>query len=150
MYTGLNHLHSSFRYLVLLFLVLAVVDAIMAVSSGKGYTKKSKMFSLMGLIFSHIQLLVGLIMYFMSPWFSALTSNGSEVMGNAQARFFAVEHPLMMIIALTLITMGYSKAKRQEDDKKKSKTIMIFYGIGLLVIFAMIPWPFMKEFGTWF
>lgn len=150
MYIGLNHLHSSFRYLVLLFLVLAVVDAIMAVSSGKGYTKKSKMFSLIGLIFSHIQLLVGLVMYFMSPWFSALTENAGEVMSNAQARFFAVEHPLMMIIALTLITIGYSKAKREEDDTKKSKTIMIFYGIGLLVIFAMIPWPFTKEFGAWF
>ena len=150
MYTGLNHAHSGLRYLVLAFIILAVVDAILAISSGKGFTKKSKMFSLMGLIFSHIQLLIGLVMYFMSPWFSALTSNGSEVMGNAQARFFAVEHISMMIVAIALITIGYSRAKRQDDDKRKSKTILIFYGIGLVIIFAMIPWPFMKEFGTWF
>jgi uncharacterized membrane protein YidH (DUF202 family) len=150
MYTGLNHLHSSFRYLVLLFLILAVADAAMAVTSGKGFTKKSKLFSLLGLIFSHIQLVVGLVMYFMSPWFSALTNNAKEVMANPQARFFAVEHISMMIIAIALITVGYSRAKRQEDDKRKSKTILIFYGIGLVLIFAMIPWPFLKEFGTWF
>jgi membrane protein DedA with SNARE-associated domain len=95
-------------------------------------------------------LVVGLVMYFMSPWFSALTNNAKEVMANPQARFFAVEHISMMIIAIALITVGYSRAKRQEDDKRKSKTILIFYGIGLVLIFAMIPWPFLKEFGTWF
>lgn len=149
METGLNHLHSGFRYLVLLFLILAVADAAMAISSGKGFTKKSKLFSLLGLIFCHIQLLAGLALYFISAkGYNALSVEG--VMKDANMRFFAVEHISMMIIAIALITIGYSRAKRQEDDKRKSKTILIFYGIGLVLIFAMIPWPFLKDFGTWF
>jgi len=71
-------------------------------------------------------------------------------MKDSMNRFYAVEHISMMIIAIALITVGYSRGKKQEESKRKYKTVAIFYGLGLLIIFAMIPWPFMKEFGTWF
>ena len=149
MITGLTHLHSSFRYLVLLFILIALVDAIIGLSSGKTYRKASKLFALGGLITSHIQLLVGLALYFLGEKGFAFLMEGGA-MGNAVKRFYAVEHISMMIIAIALITIGYSKAKKQEEAKRKFKTIAIFYGLGLLIIFIMIPWPFMKEFGSWF
>lgn len=149
MITGLLHLHSSFRYLVLLFIVLALVDAIVGLSSGKAYKKSSKLFALGGLILSHIQLVVGLLLYFLgAKGFNALM-NAEGVMKDATLRFYAVEHISVMIIAIALVTIGYARAKRQEDARRKFKSIALFYGIGLLLIFIMIPWPFLRSFGTW-
>lgn len=148
MSTGLLHLHSSMRYLVLLFIVLAILDAAVGMSQGKTYSKSSKLFALLGLIFSHIQLLVGLVLYFIG----ARGFNSTSVEGFMQdpaLRFFAMEHLTGMIIAIALITIGYSRSKKQEVDRKKHSTILVFYGIALLIIFMMIPWPFLKSFGTW-
>ena len=63
-----------------------------------------------------------------------------EVMKNSELRKALVEHPVMIIIAITLITMGFSKHKKKETDQSKFKTIAIFYGIALLIILGMIPW----------
>ena len=150
MITGLLNQHSSFRYLVLLFIVLAIADAVVAMSSGKAYNKTSKIFALSALIFSHIQLLVGLLLYFLGPKGFNTIMHVEGFMKDSVARFYAVEHISMMIIAIALITVGYSRAKKQEESKRKYKTVAVFYSIALLIIFAMIPWPFMKEFGTWF
>ncbi|MEQ9187790.1 MAG: hypothetical protein RLP15_08645, partial [Cryomorphaceae bacterium] len=118
MITGLNHLHSSFRYFVLLFLLLALLDAIIGMRSGKVYSKSSKLFALGGLILAHIQGLVGLLLYFLGEkGFAWLTTEG--VMKNDTMRFYAVEHVTMMILAITLITVGYSRAKKQEEASKK-------------------------------
>jgi multisubunit Na+/H+ antiporter MnhB subunit len=150
MITGLLHLHSSFRYLVLLLIIAAITDALIAMSSGKAYNKTSKLLALGALIFSHIQLLVGLLLYFLGPNGLNTIVHVEGFMKDSVARFYAVEHISMMIIAIALITVGYSRGKKQEESKRKYKTVAIFYGLGLLIIFAMIPWPFMKEFGTWF
>jgi len=143
-------LHSSFRYLVLLLIIAAIADALIAMSSGKAYNKTSKLLALGALIFSHIQLLVGLLLYFLGPKGLNTIVRVEGFMKDSVARFYAVEHISMMIIAIALITVGYSRGKKQEESKRKYKTVAIFYGLGLLIIFAMIPWPFMKEFGTWF
>jgi signal transduction histidine kinase len=149
MITGLNHLHSSFRYLVLLFIVLAIVDAIIGLTSGKSYKKQSKLFALLGLITSHIQLVVGLALYFMGGRGLNVILTAEGFMKSSELRFYAVEHISMMLIAIVLVTVGYSKAKRIESSKKKFRTILIFYGIALVLIFIMIPWPFMRSFGSW-
>lgn len=149
MLTGLTHLHSSNRYLVLGLIIIAIVDAIIAMAGGKDYTKSSKIFALLALIFSHIQLLVGLALYFIGDKGINHILNTEGFMGIAAARFYAVEHLVGMLIGITLVTLGYSKAKRIEESAKKYKTILTYFGIGLVIIFVMIPWPFMKEFGSW-
>lgn len=150
MYTGLTHLHSAMRYLVLLALILSFVSAITGYFGGRSFEKRDKMMGLFGLIFSHIQLLVGLVIYFQSPWFSAMMTDAKSVMQSPEARFFAVEHMSMMIIAIALITVGYSLSKKATEAKAKHGRLALFYGIGLILIFAMIPWPFLKAWGTWF
>jgi len=149
MIIGLNHLHSSFRYLVLLFIVLTIVDSAIGLASGKTFSKSSKLFALLGLIFSHVQLLVGLALYFIGDKGLKIITSVDGLMSIPTARFFAVEHISTMIIAIALITVGYSRAKRMSESAAKFKTQLIFYSIGLILIFAMIPWPFMKDFGTW-
>ncbi len=100
--------------------------------------------SLFALILSHIQLVVGLILYFVSA--NGLKAIQALGMGglNAPARLLALEHPVINIIALALITIGWSRHKRLMESSKKFKSIGIFYGLGLLLILSRIPW------GQWF
>tara|TARA_R110002074_G_scaffold160589_1_gene318079 strand:- start:2328 stop:2756 length:429 start_codon:yes stop_codon:yes gene_type:complete len=133
-------IHSYWAYLVLIVLLLAVVNAIIGFVKKREFSDKDLRIGLFTLIFSHIQLLIGLGWYFSSPYFKALKTNGSEVMGDSATRLLAVEHPIMMIIALVLITIGWSKHKKKTEDAAKFKTFVIFYGIALVLILARIPW----------
>ena len=63
-----------------------------------------------------------------------------EVMKNSDLRKVLVEHPLVGIIAITLITIGFSKHKKKTTDAAKFKTIAIFYTIALILILSRIPW----------
>lgn len=136
----MKDIHSYWAFLVLAILIYTVVNAVIGLTQKKQFTDKDLRLGLFTLIVSHIQLLLGLGWYFMSPWFKALKANGSEVMGDKAARLLAVEHPLMMLIAIILITIGWSKHKKQTEDAAKFKTFAIFYGIALLLILSRIPW----------
>ena len=136
----MKNIHSYWAYLALAILIFAVVNAIVGLFQKKQFTDKDLRIGLFALIVSHIQLLIGLGWYFMSPWYKALKENGSEVMGDKGARLLAVEHPIIMVLAIVLITMGWSKHKKKIVSGAKFKTFAIFYGIALLLILSRIPW----------
>ena len=136
MYEFIQKFHSGWAYLTLLLLVVAVVNALLGFSSKRGFTATDRKISLFALIFSHVQLLVGLILYFISPIGMALLGE----MKDASVRLTSLEHPLINIIALILITIGWSKHKKKETDADKFKAIWVGYGLGLLLILSRIPW----------
>ena len=136
----LKTIHSYWAYLVLTVLIITVANAIYGLLKKKSFSDKDLRLGLFTLIFSHIQLLIGLGWYFSSPYYKELKANGSEVMGDAASRLLAIEHPVMMILATIIITIGWSKHKKKTEDHKKFKTFVIFYGIGLLLILSKIPW----------
>ena len=141
MYSILKNVHFYWAYLVLLFLLLGIVNAIVGKIKGKDFESKDLRLSLFGLIFSHIKLVIGLILYFVSPWFDRWSVLGiGGVMKDAQARFYLVEHPFTNILAIILITMGWSLHKRQSDPSKKFLRIVLFYGLGLVLLVSRIPW----------
>ncbi len=141
MYSLLKNLHSYLAHMVLLVLILATLNAFIGKIIGKDFESKDLRLSLYGLILSHIQLLIGLILYFVSRWFNQLSNLGvGGVMKAAQARLYLVEHPLTNIIAIILITIGWSLHKRQSDPGKKFLRISLFYGFGLLLLLSRIPW----------
>jgi uncharacterized membrane protein len=105
-------------------------------TSKKDFTAKDRKIALFGLIATHIQLLVGFILYFISPL--GLDSFGQ--MKDAALRLTSLEHPLINIIAIVLITIGWSKHKKAENSTTKFKSIAIFYGFGLLLILSRLPW----------
>jgi len=96
-------------------------------------------FALIAFILCHVQLLVGLILYFVSPLGYSLLSGGGA-MADAAARLTALEHPLINIIAIVLITIGYSRAKKLESSKAKFRSIYMLYAVGLVLILSRIPW----------
>ena len=133
MYEFIQKFHSGWAYLVLLILVVAVVNALLGLSSKKEFTTKDRKIALFALIFTHIQLVIGLIAYFVSPL--GLASFGQ--MSDKALRLTSLEHPLINIIAIVLITIGWSKHKKLTDATAKFKTFAVFYGLGLLLILSV-------------
>ena len=141
MYSLLKNVHSFWAYLVLLVLILSILNAIVGKIKGKDFESRDLRVSLFGLILPHIQLLIGLILYFISPWFVQWSNMGmGGVMKDAQTRLYLVEHPFTNILAIVLITMGWSLHKRQSDPGKKFLRIALFYGFGGLLLLSRIPW----------
>ncbi len=136
MYEFIQKFHSGWAYLALLLLIVAVANAAIGLLGKKEFTPKDRKIAIMGLIGTHTQLLIGLILYFVSPLgFSSLGQ-----MSDKMLRLTSMEHPLINIIAITLITIGWSKHKKLSDSNSKFKTFSIYYGIGLLLILSRIPW----------
>lgn len=141
MYTGLLHTHNMFRWLVLIVIVLAVVFAFIGWFNKRDWNKKDNTTGLILTIFMDIQFLVGIVLYaFVSPLTKAAFNNFGAAMKNADLRFYAVEHILLMIIALVLVHIGRIKTKKAVAPWKKHRAATIFYGIALLLILAGIPW----------
>jgi len=134
-------LHSGWAYITLIILIFAVVNALIGLTSKKEFKDKDLRVSLFTLIVAHLQLIIGFIAYFLSAQFAYVLDNGmGAAMKEPDVRLFVVEHPLMMILAITVITMGFSKHKKQSTDNGKFKTIALYYGIGLIFVLSRIPW----------
>lgn len=142
----LKHAHSGLRWLVLLGLLAAIINAAGKMNGTRSFSATDRKLGLFALIFTHIQFVIGLILYFISP---KVVFSGAA-MKDSVLRFFLVEHITIMLIAVILITVGYSKAKRADAIGKKFKLTFWFYLVGLVLILLGIPWPF-QNYGTgWF
>ena len=136
MYNSIQKLHSGWAYLALLLLIFAVVNSFLGMNSKKEFTAKDRKIALFALIAIHIQLVVGFILYFVSPL-------GKDSLGNmkdAALRLTSLEHPLLNLIAIALITIGWSKHKKSTTSTGKFRSIAVFYGLGLVLILLRIPW----------
>lgn len=130
----IKHLHSGWAYLVFLLLIIAIVNALIGFINKKDFTGKDFKISLFALIFTHVQLVIGLILYLVQGRYDGL----SEMKVSA-IRLLSLEHPLINIIGIALITIGWSKSKKVEGTLK-FKNILIFYTLGFLLILSRIPW----------
>lgn len=144
--TIIIHFHSILRWLILVFMLMSVINAIIQLNRKNITLNNVMIFSRLSFISAHIQLLLGFVLYFISNKvvFDAMS------MKNAVQRFFLVEHGLIMLIAIALITIGYVKSKRAIDNRKKIKFLLIYYSISLILILIAIPWPFRGLGGQWF
>ncbi len=136
MYKILLGLHSGIRYIVIILFALALVMAIINLFGRKPYTGLNRKINLFALISAHTQLLVGIVLYFFSP--NVLFSNMGAAMKDATLRYWTVEHLVMMIFAVVLITIGHARSKRAIDALNKHRAIALYYGLALLVILLAI------------
>ncbi|MEZ0608896.1 cytochrome B [Fibrella sp. WM1] len=136
MYSGLVHAHSGLRWVALLLLVAAVFVSVSRWMGNQSFTDGNRKLYLFTLISVHLQLVLGLILYFISP------KVNFDGMSDRIVRFYSVEHITIMLLAIALITVGYSRSKRATNDTQKHRLVGIFYGIGLALILAGIPWAF--------
>jgi len=133
-YSFFRELHSGFRYIVLLLLLIAIIKAWADWLGKKPYSEGNRKLNLFAMISMHTQLLIGLILYFLSPF----VQFGSQTMKDHVTRYWTVEHLTAMIIAIVLITIGHSRSKKAALPEGKHKAIAIFYTLGLLIVVATI------------
>lgn len=134
MYTGLLHTHSGLRYIVLLLLVVVVAKSMVGLISKKPFEKADEKLTLFLMIATHIQLLVGLILYFVSPF----VQFGANTMKDAVTRYWTVEHAFVMLIAIVCITMARTSTKKLTESKAKHKRVFIMTSLALILIVAGI------------
>ncbi|HEY0246307.1 MAG TPA: cytochrome B [Mucilaginibacter sp.] len=133
-YDFVKQLHSGFRYVVFVLVLLAIIQSLIGWMGKSPYTEGNRKVNLFALISAHTQLLIGIVLYFLSP----LVQFNSGTMKNDTTRYFTVEHWVMMIIAIVLITIGHSKSKKLVLPEAKHRIIFIFYGIAFLVVIGAL------------
>jgi len=134
LYGVLLHLHSGFRYIVLLLVLLAIIRAWLGWLGKVTYSESHRKLNLFALISVHTQLLIGILLYFVSPF----VKFSSDTMKDATTRYWTVEHLTGMLIAIVLITIGHARSKRGATSDAKHKSIAIFYTLALIVIAIII------------
>jgi hypothetical protein len=143
MYTGLVHFHNFIRWVILLLILVAIFRHLTGMTGRKPFTNGDRKTGLFLMISSHVQLLVGLVLWFIGDWGYKLISNSSmgEVMKNPAQRFWVVEHNTGMLIAIILITVGRGVSKKNLPDASKHKRSFWFFLFALILIIVSVPWP---------
>lgn len=144
-YTFLIGSHSVLRWILLIAIIYSIVISIKAQKNHQVFSQIYRKIFQSTVILAHLQLLTGIVLYFMSPKVAFIAAT----MKNSLLRFFTVEHGLMMIVAITLITIGYSKAKKKVLAEESYKAIWVYFLIALIVILISIPWPFRQLGAGW-
>ena len=143
MITGLLHLHSALRWVIIVLILVTLVRAFLnRTNSEFGVQYKLGLFSMIAL---HVQLLIGLGLLINGHW--------AEYKVEGLKSFIMREHTSMMIAAVVLGTLGHSLSKRADDVATKYRKQFIFFGLSFVIIMAMIPWPCLRNFGevyNWF
>ena len=148
LYSVLFHMHSAGRWILLLLLIFAILNSLIA--GKRPYIRTDNRLGLILTIVADIMLLLGIYLWFVGPWgYKLIEERGmSAVMKDPGLRFFAVEHLAGMLIAIILIHIGKTQGKKPIGDNAKHRRTMIFYLVALLIILASIPWPFRDLFAT--
>ncbi len=147
LYNALLHIHSVGRWVVLILLLFAIFNSLIA--GRRPYIRTDNRLGLFNTIAADLMLLVGLVLYFVGDrGYKMIERSGgmSEVMKDPTTRFYAIEHILGMVIAVVLIHIGKAQGRKAISDKAKHRRTVIFYLLALLIILGSIPWPF-REIG---
>jgi hypothetical protein len=138
-YSILLFLHSTLRWLILAFAILALVRS----AGGGAYTKAHRASSSLFIASLHTNIIIGIVNYAVfSPSIKLALADVGAAMKLSALRFFLLEHPFMMLVAVVIATVGSARIKRGKDDAQKHRRTLVFYGIALALIIAAIPWPF--------
>jgi hypothetical protein len=142
MYSVLLALHSLLRWLVLVSLLFAIYRAYRGWLANKPYTLVDERTRVTTATIAHIQLVMGLWLYFISPVVNYFWHHTAAAMHLREIRFFGMEHITVMLTAIVVITIGSARAKRKATGADKFRTMAIWFTIGLLLILSSIPWSF--------
>jgi hypothetical protein len=142
MYSVLIIAHSWLRWIVLVAGLLTLVRAWSGRSSGRAWGPGDNSAGRWYTILFDIQVLIGLLLYvWASPITMAARQNMGAAMGNSATRFWLVEHPFGMIVALALAHVGRARVRRAMTDRERFGKATLFYGLSILIALLSTPWP---------
>ena len=150
MANGLLHLHNLLRWVILILLLVSIYKALTGLNGKKAFSAGDKKIWLFTMIAGHLTLLLGLyqVLFGRIGWFThPPIEGGKSVMADKYYRFFLVEHPVLMILAIVLMTMAHGMAKKDVPDQTKYRKALQYFVLALLAILAAVPWPFRADIG---
>jgi len=142
MYKYLILLHSYLRWFVLLSLIIALYRSFSGFFSNKTFTKRDNAVRHWTATMAHIQLMIGMVLYFQSPLIKHFLKSSNSAKEHFDFLFFGMIHSTLMLVAIVIVTIGSAMAKRKATDKEKFRTMLVWYTLALFIIFIAIPWPF--------
>lgn len=142
MYQALTFYHNTMRWLVLASLFYAIYRAARGYTTGAAFTMADNVARHWTATIAHIQLVIGMVLYFQSPVVRYFLANFTTADLHFDMVFFGMIHSTLMLVAIVLVTIGSAMAKRKQSDKDKFKTMFSWYIVALVIIFVAIPWPF--------
>lgn len=147
MQTGLLHLHNLLRWIIVILLLLSIIKAFTGWKGKKSMSDWDGRIWLFTMIASHITLLLGLYQWLMGRY-GLLTyeiPEGLSRMKDPFIRFFQVEHPVSMLLAVLFITLGRGMAKKEMSDTDKYRKAFLYFIVAGLLLLVAVPWPFRGE-----
>lgn len=150
MYNILKSAHSGLRWVVIVAMIFAIWYAYQGLKSKSSFTGMYKTSATLFIATLHLQVIIGLVLYFLSPYFEILQQDPGTAMSNKITRFYAVEHLVGMLLAAILVTVGSAMSKRRPNIEQQYKTRLIWFVVGAIIILASIPWPFRIPVAAWF
>jgi len=150
MYIGLLHLHNLLRYVVVILILINVVKSFIGWFNKKDYLPIDNKLSLFLFISAHLQLVIGLALYFVSPIVDIALSDMKKAMADSMSRFWAIEHISSMILGIIIISLGRIMAKKANSSGSKFRRQAVYFTLGMIIIFSAIPWPWSVIARPWF
>jgi len=142
MYNILFPLHSLVRWLVVASLLYAIYRAYRGLVTNKLFSHHDNSVRHNAASIAHLQLVIGVWLYLISPIIHYFLHNYNEAVHQREIRFFGMEHNIMMLAAIIIISIGSASAKRKLTDREKFKTMATWFTIALIIILISIPWKF--------
>jgi hypothetical protein len=142
MYQTLTFYHNIIRWFVLASLLYALFRAFKGYISKSAFSKTDNAVRHWTATIAHIQLVIGMVLYFQSPVIKYFLGNFKEAVRTLDVVFFGLIHSTLMLTAIVLITIGSAIAKRKQTDRQKFRSMLFWYTLALIIIFIAIPWPF--------
>lgn len=140
MYVALLHTHNLTRWIVLIAAVVAIVLALMGRFGKRPFGKEHRVANLAFVASMDLQLVLGLLLYFVSPLVRVALADMGAAMADAALRFFVVEHAFYMIVAVALAHVGAVRVRKAKSDAGRHGAALVFFGLALVLVLAGIPW----------
>jgi len=141
MYTFVLGLHSWLRWLALIAGVMATFVAF-SDRSESGRQRRTEMWGLVFMMLLDVQLLLGLLLYFvLSPFTREAMNDFGAAMRSAGLRFFAVEHVTLMLGAVLLAHVGRMLARKSVTNQSKRSRLFFCFALATVLMLIGIPWP---------
>ena len=134
-------IHNYLRWIVLILAAIALIRTYTGLFRNREWGDADRK---VGIFFSaamDLQLLLGLILYiFLSPLTRTIFQDFGAAMQDEAIRFFAIEHLFYMLVAVALIHVGNSRAKKATVSRIKYRNAAMFYSLAVLLILIAMPW----------
>jgi cell division protein FtsW (lipid II flippase) len=142
-------LHSILRWTVLFSGMLVLIAGVLGAMSGDELGALGKRVQLGFMINVDLQVLVGMLLWVLSPVISGARGDMAASMKDPATRYFLVEHGMVMLLALVVVHVGRIFAARATEVRKVHLRTALYSGLALLLIVARMPVPFLEPARPW-